>query len=231
MAIITKYFSRNVSLYVSQPYAETYNENVAALETFGRKPNGILTADGSICQIEPTLDYLNTKYSDRPGVILRHIAEPNMLSNILIATLGNLLLVDLARYNDAVESITVDHFVIEDDNVSIIFKMMIDDSEDIDLAIDFLNQQIVDGWGEDPSDEVVFNGFMFKDPSFFELDSTTPKQALFDIERYQELPPDIQEAMYTPEFVEHLLRAITYNQAKVSLRLAFGYENLRAFED
>lgn len=233
MAIITKYFSKPVTLYVSQPYLADRQAIQSRLNELVAKPAGLVDEDGVLNPVSTDVDDLNDDYQDRPGQLMAHIAKPHLQSNVLMAVMGSLLLTDIAEYIEVagLKTITVDHFVVDEDDVYIIFKIVADASADMDLIAHKLDSQISDGWGEDGTKEVPFDKDSLLDPGFFNIDSLTVDGAMFDIKHYETLPPDLRAIMYQDDYMKALIRALTYSPSQVSLRLAFGYENLRAIED
>lgn len=235
MAIITKYFSKPVTLYVSQPYlADRHRQAIQSkLDDLVAKPAGLVDDDGMLNSVSPAVDVLNDEYEDRSGQLMTYITKSHLQSNVLMAVMGSLLLTDIADYIDVtgLKTITVDKFIVDEDDINIVFKIVADDSADMDLIVHELDSQISDGWGEDGTKEVPFDKDSLLEPGFFNVNSMSLEEAMFDLNHYETMPPDVREIMYTDNYVSALTQGLTYDPRYISLRLAFGYENLRAFED
>lgn len=233
MSLITRYYSQDMMLFVSQPKNPNLAEIQAKLDNIITKPKGLVDDDGQLQLIDPPVNALNDKFEENPGDLMAHITKPHLQSNVLIAIMGELLLTDLTEYIevDGLKTITVDHFDVNGGEIHLIFKIVAEKSADMDLILHQLEGQISDGWGEDGTKELPLRLDEMPNSVFFDTTSTTIHEALFDIERYESMPPDIQTIMYNPDFVEELLQALTYQSFTITLRLAFGLGKLSPVVD
>lgn len=229
MSLIARYYSQNMMLFVSQPKNPNLAEIQAKLDEIITKPKGLVDDDGQLQRVASPVDALNNKFEENPGDLMDHIAKPHLQSNVLIAVMGELLLTDLTEYMDDIDglkTITVDHFEVNGGEIHLIFKIVAEKSADMDLIVHQLEGQISDGWGEDGTKELPLRLDEMPRIALFNTGSTTVHEALFDIERYESMPPDVQTIMYNPDFVEELLQALTYQSFTITLRLAFGLGKL-----
>jgi len=93
MAIITKYFSKPVTLYVSQPdLPDRYRQAIQSkLNELVAKPAGLVDDNGMLNTVSPAVDVLNDEYEDRSGQLMNHITKSHLQSNVLMAVMGSLL--------------------------------------------------------------------------------------------------------------------------------------------